>query len=66
MKKGLLELAEREDVVVLAQASMARVLNSVPADELKVPVLTSPELAVKQIREALCSSLERSTVTASV
>ncbi len=62
VREGLLELAERVDVVVLAQASMARVLDSVAAEELKVPVLTSPELAVRQIREALSRSSEESVV----
>ena len=44
------------DVVVLAQASMASVLKSLPAGTVSVPVLTSPELgvmAVKDVIEAL-------------
>jgi Asp/Glu/hydantoin racemase len=44
------------DVVVLAQASMAGVLKSLPAGTLSMPVLTSPELgviAVKDVIEAL-------------
>jgi Asp/Glu/hydantoin racemase len=44
------------DVVVLAQASMAGVLKSLPAGTLSMPVLTSPELgvmAVKDLIEAL-------------
>lgn len=63
VKEGLFKLAVEVDVVVLAQASMARVLTGIGADELKVPVLTSPELAVRQVRETLCSNLERSAVT---
>jgi Asp/Glu/hydantoin racemase len=43
------------DVVVLAQASMARVVKTMPEDMLKVPVLNSPELAVRQAREILAS-----------
>jgi Asp/Glu/hydantoin racemase len=35
------------DVVVLAQASMARVVRAMPEGTLSVPVLSSPELAVK-------------------
>jgi Asp/Glu/hydantoin racemase len=49
----LTHLAGRVDVVVLAQASMARVLAGLPAGTLAVPVLTSPELAIAQIRAAL-------------
>jgi Asp/Glu/hydantoin racemase len=44
------------DVVVLAQASMAGVLKSLPAGTLSMPVLSSPELgviAVKGVIEAL-------------
>jgi len=48
---ALAELAGKVDLVVLAQASMARVLQQMP--ELKVPVLSSPELAVLRTRELL-------------
>lgn len=41
------------DVIVLAQASMARVVNEMPAGALKVPVLSSPELAVRRAKEIL-------------
>lgn len=44
------------DVVVLAQASMAGVLKSLPPGTLNMPVLTSPELAVlaaKDVMESL-------------
>jgi Asp/Glu/hydantoin racemase len=41
------------DVVVLAQASMARVLNQM--EKLPMPVLTSPELAVLQTAQVLAS-----------
>jgi Asp/Glu/hydantoin racemase len=50
---NLLQLAGRVDVIVLAQASMARVAQSLPADAARPPVLSSPELAMKQAREAL-------------
>ncbi len=49
----LIRLASSVDVFVLAQASMARVLASLPAGQPPVPVLTSPELAVLQIRDSL-------------
>lgn len=38
------------DVVILAQASMARVVKAMPNGTLSVPVLSSPELAVKSAR----------------
>ena len=41
------------DAVVLAQASMARVVNSMPAGVLRMPVLSSPELSVRRAREIL-------------
>lgn len=41
------------DVIVLAQASMARVVNEMPAGKLKIPVLSSPELAVRRANSIL-------------
>jgi Asp/Glu/hydantoin racemase len=41
------------DVIVLAQASMARVLEGLPTGAVKAPVLASPELGVKATREVL-------------
>lgn len=41
------------DVVILAQASMARVVKSMPHGALTMPVLSSPELAVMQAREVM-------------
>jgi Asp/Glu/hydantoin racemase len=49
---ALTEMASEVDVIVLAQASMARALDSLTAP-LAVPVLTSPELGVAHIRDAL-------------
>jgi Asp/Glu/hydantoin racemase len=50
--KELAALAQDVDVIVLAQASMARALDALDAP-LAVPVLTSPELGVAHIRDAL-------------
>jgi len=47
----LSDLKAEVDVVVLAQASMARVLPLLPPGG--APILTSPELAVRHAREAL-------------
>ncbi|HEX5282678.1 MAG TPA: aspartate/glutamate racemase family protein [Bryocella sp.] len=41
------------DVVVLAQASMARVVEAMGPGALPMPVLSSPELAVKRTAEVL-------------
>jgi len=49
------------DIVVLAQASMARVVNEMPAGSLSAPVLSSPELAVRRVHQIL-SSMESSSL----
>ena len=41
------------DAVVLAQASMARVVNAMPAGSVKVPVFSSPELSVRRAHDVL-------------
>jgi Asp/Glu/hydantoin racemase len=41
------------DVVVLAQASMARVVAALPDGTLSMPVLSSPELAVRSARTVM-------------
>jgi len=48
---ALLEMQHQVDVVVLAQASMARVVATVGA--LRVPVLSSPELAVQRVADLM-------------
>lgn len=51
LSAALISLMEDVDVVVLAQASMARVAALLPTS--KVPVLSSPELAVKRVRSLM-------------
>jgi Asp/Glu/hydantoin racemase len=41
------------DVVVLAQASMARVADALPAQEKTIPILSSPRLGVERARAVL-------------
>jgi Asp/Glu/hydantoin racemase len=41
------------DLIVLAQASMARAVKGLPPDKLKAPVLSSPESAVRCARQVL-------------
>ena len=46
---GIRELAEQVDVIALAQASMARVVDNLSAENLKIPILSSPRLAVEYL-----------------
>jgi Asp/Glu/hydantoin racemase len=57
VSKALADLARKVDLVVLAQASMARVLQQMPT--MTVPVLSSPELAVLRTRELLSASARK-------
>lgn len=50
---GIQELVEQVDVIVLAQASMARVVDNLPAENKKVPILSSPRLAVEHLASLL-------------
>jgi Asp/Glu/hydantoin racemase len=50
VSQAVLKLAGRVDVVALAQASMARALDVIPEGTCRVPVLSSPHLALAQIR----------------
>lgn len=49
VKAGLQELISEVDVIVLAQASMARVVESLSEEERRVPILSSPRLAVEYL-----------------
>lgn len=51
--KALSELSSEVDVIVLAQASMSRVVDSLPESEKRVPILASPLLAIQHIAEML-------------
>jgi Asp/Glu/hydantoin racemase len=53
VRAAVLELGHRVDVIVLAQASMARVLEVIPEAERRVPILSSPHLALEQVRRLL-------------
>ena len=53
LSDSLAHLRKSVDVVVLAQASMARVVETLPAGNEHVPILSSPELAVKHARSLL-------------
>ena len=51
--EGLTESLKGVDAIVLAQASMARVLETLPEHALTVPVYSSPELGVERARDVL-------------
>jgi Asp/Glu/hydantoin racemase len=51
--RALLERLQGVDLIVLAQASMARVVAGLERGTLSVPVLSSPELAILRARQAL-------------
>jgi len=43
---GLKDLMDKVDVIVLAQATMARVVDTLSATEKRIPILSSPRLGV--------------------
>jgi Asp/Glu/hydantoin racemase len=49
----LRDLMKRNDVIILAQASMARVAQTIPAEEQRVPILSSPRLAMEHAKTIL-------------
>jgi hypothetical protein len=53
--KALRDLSSKVDVIVLAQASMARVVDSLSPNEKPVPILSSPRLAVEHLAR-LCAN----------
>jgi Asp/Glu/hydantoin racemase len=53
VREGLRRVIADADVVVLAQASMARVVDTLPADEKTVPILASPRLGMLRVAQLL-------------
>ncbi|OQP59852.1 aspartate/glutamate racemase family protein [Niastella populi] len=51
--KALRELSAGTDVIVLAQASMARVADGLAPEDKKVPILASPGIAIQHIASIL-------------
>jgi len=51
--QALYDLMKETDVILLAQASMARVLEKMPEEERLVPMLTSPRLAMERVARVL-------------
>ena len=50
---ALRELSGQVDVIVLAQASMARVVDTLPEADLRVPIFASPPLAIDYLATQL-------------
>lgn len=51
--KALKELSKQVDVILLAQASMARVVGQLSEEDKRVPILASPEIAMQFLAETL-------------
>jgi Asp/Glu/hydantoin racemase len=51
--RALHKLAAQVDVIVLAQASMARVVERLPTSERRLPILASPPLAIDYIASVI-------------
>lgn len=56
VREGLEKLLPKVDVVVLAQASMARIVETLPPSDERVPILSSPRLAVEHIAHLLAAA----------
>lgn len=53
VREGLMALMDKVEVIVLAQASMARVVDTLSEDEKKVPILSSPQLGVEAAKKTI-------------
>ncbi|SMC38382.1 aspartate/glutamate racemase family protein [Pedobacter africanus] len=49
--KALMELSAEVDVIVLAQASMSRVVDGLPESARRIPILASPVLAIQHLAD---------------
>jgi hypothetical protein len=56
VRETLQDMAPRCDVILLAQASMARVADSLPGGSLSCPMLTSPRLALERAARVLAEA----------
>lgn len=53
VKRAAIELSAHVNGVILAQASMAEVAETIPDQERPVPIITSPRLALEQVKSHL-------------
>jgi Asp/Glu/hydantoin racemase len=56
VRGGLRELIGWAEVIVLAQASMARVVETLSDDERRTPILSSPRLGMERMRDILAEA----------
>ena len=56
VRDGLRKLLGWAEVIVLAQASMARVVDSLTPGERETPILTSPRLGMERMRDLLAGA----------
>ncbi len=52
---ALRQLASEVDVIVLAQASMGRVVDTLSAADRKIPILASPPIAIRHLASVLAA-----------
>jgi len=57
VREALTEVSARNDVILLAQASMARVVESLSEGSLRCPVLASPRLALERAARVLAEAV---------
>lgn len=55
VRQNLRDLMERNEVILLAQASMARVAETLSPEERRVPILASPRLAMAHLKRILAN-----------
>ena len=53
VKDHLYRMMVSNEVIVLAQASMARVADQIPDSEKTVPILASPRLGIERVRDVI-------------
>lgn len=56
VRTSLRELGARCDVIVLSQASMARVVDTLASAERPVPILSSPRLGIERLAQVLAGT----------
>jgi Asp/Glu/hydantoin racemase len=56
VSQTLIDLMTRNDVIILAQASMARVAQTISPEEQRVPIISSPRLALEHLATILPSN----------
>jgi Asp/Glu/hydantoin racemase len=57
VRQTLSDLMSENDVIVLAQASMARVADTILEKDKKAPILSSPKLAMEHLNELILSMM---------